>query len=636
MNFSANRREPARTKRSFQATGSRCSFGLWLIILFSFIFTGLYAQPLPGGRDDSEVARQYVQWVRQAVNEGRWSEARAAIVRAKDFANVSSDISYLEAVIRTHFLFDNETRLTVIQALDTAIDTNRWENYSRNEALLLKARQQLAVRDYFGVLDSLDLIPQEAAGSAQIRAESAMIRLLALRGMALSPDRGYDRVQALTQFRSLVLSGMDRFSGDPRPLRIFFEYARNRSPQQAAGIFAGGSDLQSGDINLLELALRRLPFLLEADPELAWIAAPLMRDIDAARRITSAYRAGGIPHIQNRDFMPHPGSIPVALNLGLLGDMEAVEELFSGSRGFNNPLPAGFKFEGNPFLDKDIIIETHKLLRSEEGRNFFTQKILSFTGIITSDDDRDGFIDAMSFYNSGILSAFSRDINQDIAFEFEVFFDANGVPVSGKSPVLGYSEPAFIRWERYPSVQLIEWNNIEFRFRPADFQYAPVTFIELGGSNNMDGLLFPVPDNQYISLAYRSFISFCSRITRPSQEIEGAMETIFMERSIPLQAVEELNGRQVSVTEFERGLPVIQHIDLDLDGRMETIRRFRAPSQVWDILNYRSLIASSESDWSGDGRNKTMEVYLPNGSVVYYFDMDGSGEWTYSETINPR
>jgi len=54
------------------------------------------------------------------------------------------------------------------------------------------------------------------------------------------------------------------------------------------------------------------------------------------------------------------------------------------------------------------------------------------------------------------------------------------------------------------------------------------------------------------------------------------------------------------------------------------------------LFDYRRLIESSESDWSGDGKFKTMEVYLPDGSVVYYFDMDGSGTWTYSETGNQR
>jgi len=72
---------------------------------------------------------------------------------------------------------------------------------------------------------------------------------------------------------------------------------------------------------------------------------------------------------------------------------------------------------------------------------------------------------------------------------------------------------------------------------------------------------------------------------------------------------------------------------------METIRRFRRPPPGYEpenILDYRRLIASSESDWSGDGTYKTKEVYLPDGSVVYSFDMDGGGEMNYSETGNKK
>jgi hypothetical protein len=179
----------------------------------------------------------------------------------------------------------------------------------------------------------------------------------------------------------------------------------------------------------------------------------------------------------------------------------------------------------------------------------------------------------------------------------------------------------------------------KYLFAPAGFQYAPVRYIEIGGSQNISGLSYLVPVFQNIDLTHQSLISFCSSIIRKSPEIEDAEETIYMNNGVILQVIEKIGGKQVSVTEFERGLPVIQRIDLDLDGSMETIRRFRKPPQdyTWqNPLDYRRLIASSESDWSGDGKHKTREVYQPDGSVVYYFDMDGSGIWTHSETGNER
>jgi len=559
-----------------------------LMMLLTGIFSSLYAQSY---NRDADVARQYAQWAQQAMDEGRWAEALTSLERAADFADVSSDISYLLAVALSH---EGKSRTDVVEALDRAIEVNRWTNNSRTQALLLKAEQLITMRNYSSAIAIL-----EQAGES---ADSAMLRLLALKGLAVSSGN----VQTMARFRSQLLVAMDRYPRDPRPLRIFFEYARNREPDMYY--------FPSGDLDLLELALRRLPFLVETDPNLAWMAAPFMRNTADARRYVASYRATQVK--------PDAASIPAALNLGLIGDFDAVEELF----GEDNK---------NSVLYKETVIETFNLLRSGEGRNFFTQKLLSFSGFLLSDDDLDGIVESSASYNSGVIAEFAYDRNQSNVFDFQILFDTGGVPVTSVYPVTA-GPPAHIKWERYPSVEQVTLADETFLFRPADFQFAPVSFILLGGSVNTAGLMYPQTEYQFLTLTRRSLVSFCVSISRPSVEFDGAVEKIFLERGIPLQAEETLNGRQVSVTEFERGLPVVQRIDLDLDGRMETIRRFRRPGADFnETFDYRSLIASSESDW-GDGRFMTGEMYLQDGSVVYSWDMDGSGFFNYSETDTGR
>ncbi|MCL2442460.1 MAG: hypothetical protein FWD13_03235 [Treponema sp.] len=601
-----------------------------VFLLLFFVIPSFYlsaqSQLRAGGRDDSEVARQYVQWIKQAIDEDRWTEAAAAVVRAGDFANVLSDVPYLNAVIYNHF---GESRIIVLDNLNKAIDTNRWVIYNENQALLFRAEILLAMRDYRGVLSSVSQIGEHAAGNAQMRADAAMLRLLALRGMAVSNDVIYDPIQTMAQFRSQVLLNMDRFPRDPRPLRIFFEYARSRKPQsfEFPAIVADMDDrgqLTDGDFTLLELVLRRLPFLLETDPELAWMAAPFISDIEAARRLVASYRSGSLSQSHSGTFKPNPASIPIALNLGLIDDKTAVEELF--------PVIAD---DEKLVHNIENIMNTYKLLRSEEGRELFTRKLLSYTGTIYTDIDNDGYIDSQVFYISGVVQAFEYDRDQSNVFDLLILFTSDGVPDYTRVYITGQKLFAHVNYERYPSVEQVILGNPlagnpdTFKFGPADFQYSPVSFIEIGGSNNFKGLLYPILEHQFFDLTYRSLIYFCSSLTRRSLEFEGAIETIYMNRGELLQAVEVINGKQISVTEFEMGLPVIQYVDLDLDGRMETIRRFRFPpaGYVWqDIFDYRRLIASSESDWTGDGRHKTMEVYLPDGSVVYYIDIDGTGE----------
>jgi tetratricopeptide (TPR) repeat protein len=626
------------------------AFRVFLFFFFFFPFSFVSAQPLQiaGGRDDTQVARQYVNWIQQAINEGRLIEARTALLRASDFANVSSDISYLLAVIRRYFMSEGETRLTVLQALNKAIETNRWEIYNENQALLIKAEILTAKREYYEAMIILDQIGEQIPVNAQLRTDAAMLRLLVLRGMAANGN-----AYALAQFRSQVQLAMNRFPRDPRPLYIFFEYARNINQ------FSFQNELTEIDLNLMDMAIRRIPFLLEADPELAWMAVPFISDIEEARRLLANYRAGGIPHIQNRDFRPHPASIALALDLGLIDDRQAADELFSGSRGWNYPFLTEKSFIqivpevlsgraiprtdseninslliGNPILDYEIIIDVYNLLRSEEGRSYFTGKLLTFTGVIISDNDHDGFLDSYSFYDSGIIRYFSVDVNQDNTFCLSIFFGTDGVPVSAIIPAIGREDRINIQWERYPFVQKAALANEVFLFRPADFQFAPITFIDLGGSRNFNGLLYPVLSRRSLNITHRTFILSCFSFSRPGVEFDGAIEVFYMERGIPLQAVQTLNGQQVSITEFERGLPVIQYLDMDLDGRMETIRRFHRPMllpQDWQFFDYRLLKASSESDWFGDGRYITREVYRQDGSVVYSWDMDGSGEQNYTE-----
>jgi len=581
---------------------------LWLIVFLFISINNVFAQT----RDDSAAAQQYYRWIEQAINEDRWDDARAALARTRGFENVSSDLSYIRATVYRYF---REKRTDIIEALDTAISTNRWVFNGEINALLLKAEMLLDLRRFRQAIACIDRIEAREGiiSTSPIAASAAMIRLDALQSLALGREPVNDPGLALAQFRSQLLVTMDRFPRDSRPIRIFFDYARNRRPQP--------SELPEADINLLELVLRRLPFLMENDPDLAWMAAPFVRNIDDARRLLGSYRA--------MTTSPAIESIPIALNLGLIDDNTAIEDLLSAR-----------------LIDIDVITDTYKLLRSEEGRVRFTQRFLVFSGFIINDIDNDGLNECYAYYVDGNIFRFVYDKEQNYDNYLLISELDNNSPLEGFVLLTGQDESVRITWERYPSVKEIMFgdplsnSNERFTFAPADLQYAPVEFLEIGGSDNLRGLLFPLPSQQYMPLTLRTIHSFCTTYTRPGLEIEGTFETIRMSRGVILQSIETTaNGRQVSVTEFDRGLPVIQHIDLDLDGRMETIRRFRRPEPgyVWqDVFDYRRLLASSESDWSGDGRHKTREVYQLDGSVVYYFDMDGSGTWTHSETGNQR
>jgi hypothetical protein len=105
-----------------------------------------------------------------------------------------------------------------------------------------------------------------------------------------------------------------------------------------------------------------------------------------------------------------------------------------------------------------------------------------------------------------------------------------------------------------------------------------------------------------------------------------------MEQGIPLSGAEYLRGRTVSITEYRNGRPVLRRLDLDLDGRMETLRRFRAAGEpAYDPFGREAIPESSESDWDGDGIYETGEEYLPDGRTTRSWDMNKDGIREYTE-----
>ncbi|MDR2730471.1 MAG: tetratricopeptide repeat protein [Treponema sp.] len=559
---------------------------LIVLILSAIALCSLSAQS--GDWTDADAALQYAEWARQAIAENRWSEALAGLERAMDYADESSDIPYMLAIVYIH---EKKSRFDAIELLDRAVDTKRFFFYSDKDALFQKARQLCAIQQYSAALKIIETLPKNA--------DSAALKLASLYGyMRDNPEQ----IQIPALFRAGVLETMDRYPYDPRPFGIFFEYARNRNILNKPA---------EGDMELLQLVMRRLPFLLESDPELAWQAALFTRDPEDARRLLSSYRAGSITKNKIENFKPHPASVAAALNLGLIYDRDAADELFESA---------------DRLVDKDILIDVSNLLRSEDGRDYFSRKLMNFSGVIFSGKDDDGYAQSKALYGEGIISQIEYDYKTTGLYDLKIDFDPGGNPVKAETRPSGGKKTAFVVWDRYPSVRQITFDSETFLFKPADFQFAPLTFTELAAINGRSGILYPEPQYLTSELTRRSLVSFCASIKRPSVEFQDAEEEIFFSRGFPVLSVETRDGRQLSFTEYRNGVPVLQCLDFDHDGRMETLRTFRAPGPDFAETFYLlDLIASSESDWTGEGKYRTQEVYLPDGSVVFSLDIDGSG-----------
>ena len=560
--------------------------GIWFVFfLLTIPGPALPAQGFPPLSDtpgEPAMAERWADWAERAIAAGRWVEAEAALERARDFAAVSSDLSYLLALVLRH---GNRPQAAVLEAARRAIETDRWKNHSSFEARLIEAAVLIRLRSFEEALACLS----RANGSAPVLdAEASRLRLLALLGAG--------NIQG---FRVEMAWALDRFPDDGGPARVLFQYAADRIPQD-------------GDRSLVDTVLARLDRYLDAAPDLAFRAAPFIRDIEKARRLVEAYRSGG-----GND----PAALPATLDLGVIDEAQAAAELFRPKDALSDsPLSV---------LDRDLIRKIWGLFRHNEGRELFKRNLLYFSGVISEDADQDGVGEAFTRYENGEPAEYRRDADQDGVFEWLIRMEA-GEPSSAvllTGPDSGGPERLELFWERYPWVQRAVLGETTYIYRPRNFPLSPVRFGPLAGDG---AFLYPFWDSGDSRPTERILVSFAGTIERPGREFPGAVERIEMEQGIPLSGAEYLRGRTVSVTEYRNGRPVLRRLDLDLDGRMETLRRFRAET-VYDPFKYEAIPESSESDWDGDGIYETGEEYLSDGKTARSWDMNKDGIREYTE-----
>jgi tetratricopeptide (TPR) repeat protein len=570
----------------------RPALTLWCFAAVLSVLPAQSPEPLTG---DAGAAEKYLDWARRAMDEGRWAEAEAALERGADFSSVSSDLSYLLALVRSH---QNRPPRRALEALRRALTVDRWSRYSPGDARLCEAALLIRLRAYSEALGALALADEGV--------EAACLRLLCLKGRGDMPA-----------FRRSMARCLDRFPRESRPVRILLEYL---GAKQKAGILP-----EENEQALLNTALGRLPLLLETDPALAYVGAPLIRDAADARRLVAAYRGA---------FDPDPASIPAALLVGLIDEGRAAAELFA---------PAPGRAPEERSLDRALIREVWALLRNQAGRELFQEQLLSFSGVISEDTEPDGYAETRTLYRDGLIREYRYDADQDGYEDLVVSFSA-GVPVRGEAPVLaggsapgaggsGAEEPprALVFWEPYPAVGRTEWGGVSYIPRPGEFFFRPLVFQEFL-SEGTASFLYPQREDE-AGISPRALGAFAVTIQRPGFEFPGALELVELDRGIPRRATEYVAGRPAAVTEFAAGRPLVQRIDLDLDGRLETIRRFRRDSPPLEegsfpagLAAYTRIPESSESDWDGDGEYETGEEYDPRGGLIRGWDRDETGK----------
>lgn len=527
------------------------------------LIVSILAAAAAGGQDrgDAAVASRYFDYALAAAVDGRWSDAEETLSRASDFSDVSSDVSYLLALAR---LRGGKPVGAALEALSRAVEAGRWTRYAENDALLLEGECYAAIRSFDQALAAVAPCPESP--------EKALVRLRALAGQG---DR--------SRFRALARDVLDVYPRDPRIARALL-----------SGLDPAVSS--DGDRPLAETVLARLPFLLDPDPFLAVLAYPFVRDPSERKDLIAAYRAEG---------NVSPRSVAPALELGLISEADAAAELFS-----------------YPAIDLKTLRSVFALLRDDPSRSRFSRTAAAYSGVLSEDSDGDGRPESSTVYVSGAIASFSYDSDQDGIPELSVDF-RDGLPVSAiiaaslsvepnagllsssrsvAARPAGTAERVFARvaWSRFPYASSAELDGVKYEYDAREFPLSPLVLSRLVPSGDTR---FPQADPLSFRLTDRSLLSFAAAIEREGSLAPGSVERVSFVRGVAVRAVETLKGAVIARTEFVRGRPASRTLDMDLDGRMEAVQRFRFSESEG------AVVERVEIDENGDGKIDRVEHY---------------------------
>jgi len=105
-------------------------------------------------------------------------------------------------------------------------------------------------------------------------------------------------------------------------------------------------------------------------------------------------------------------------------------------------------------------------------------------------------------------------------------------------------------------------------------------------------------------LTRRVLVSQSLRVERPSLEFPGGIEIVELNQGIPVRAREYVGNLMVSETDFLRGRPQQQRVDLDFDGKMDTVRFFKKEyrqmelEELWDFDRIYDRVVTVDN-WDG-------------------------------------
>jgi hypothetical protein len=527
-------------------------------------------------RSGSEVVRAELDEARQAAGLGDWENAATWLAEAASQDQGDADVQYLSALATVK---RGKPLPEALGNLNSALASGRFTYYSAKDVGLLKAELLVRERRWQEALDALGRIGVDSGADPSYR-------LIRARAFAGKGD--------LRTFTAEISGAVARFPDAGAFARLYFQHA---------GKLPGSAAARA----LRDTLLGRLARYAQEDPELPVLAAPLMASIEDQRNAVQSYRAQG---------GSSPTSTLRALEYGLIDETAAASEFFAGSY---------------PFTLADLS-SLYALAGSPAGRDAVLGALKTWKGRLGVDADGDGIAESSIQLDQGLTAAWELDSRHEGRIDWRANF-AEGLPIEVSIEKEGLSiDAVYSSYPQLASVVFTEGGEKRaYSFAPEALAFAPLSMRAFGGEGRSAVYLpypslIPAPSERACAMAALSLI------------VEGgtSRRLTILEKGIPQSAVTYRDGRVYSTMSYSKGLPLLEKIDADGDGRFESERSYAADGSWWlrtdlngdGVFEYREQSAfpfRKEWDYDGDGSVDAIQYQQADGSTVQEFSsrLDG-------------
>lgn len=416
-----------------------------------------------------------------------------------------------------------------------------WRYYNRADALLLTARIYALTGRYNEALAITSKLTDDSA-------DIDYVKLLSYYGL-------YQYQNA----RSLLIEALDKWAFDFRFAHIFLQKETSSAKTAVTNAIA-------------EKIIARAYVWENSNPEVLVLLTPFETDRNETIRRLKVYREMYAPFTQSytpTDLYLRSYALLLSLNFGIISEKVAVDEFFNMTAVFLNPLTQK-KMRAKGFYAKHLE-ELCRLVKGQSLRDKIAETIVQYKDCVF-DDEGDGLLNSVIFYESGRPSLAIFDTNQDGKVDVTVACNF-GIPT--EIEVLATNTK--ITYDEYPNVNRASFEGDLYVMRPTDLRFSPVNLqaLELnlfGLTSAYSNMYILTQNKRTAALNKRTLVRAAAYVETPIDE--STIERVLLSKGVAINSQNLIGELVVATGNYKNGIISKRTLDRDCDGYFETLQTY--------------------------------------------------------------